>query len=84
MGADDRDIVISKMGEAARLQFDARKLMKAHVCWSSSTNLYHATLLGGEFDNCHGQGPTKEMAMISLRLTVRARRRSKVGKSSEL
>ena len=49
--------------------------MKAHICWSPWTNLYHATLLGGEFDNCHGQGPTPEMAMVSLKLTVRVRRK---------
>jgi hypothetical protein len=49
--------------------------MKAHIQWSPWTGLYHATLLGGEFDNCHGQGPTPDQAMISLKLTVRAKRR---------
>lgn len=39
-------------------------------------NLYVSTLLGGEFSNCHGQGPTPEQAYISLLLTVRARRRN--------
>ncbi len=34
-----------------------------------------ATLLGGEFDNCHGQGPTPDQARVSLLLTVRAKRR---------
>jgi hypothetical protein len=38
-------------------------------------NLYVSTLLGGEFANCHGQGPTPEGAYISLLLTVRAKRR---------
>lgn len=38
--------------------------------------LYVSTLLGGEFDNCHGQGPTLEQALISLKLTVRARRKN--------
>ena len=49
--------------------------MKAHIQYSPWTNLYVATLLGGEFDNCHGQGPTPELAMVSLKLTVRARRK---------
>lgn len=49
--------------------------MKAHVYQSLWTGLYYATLLGGEFDNCYGQGETMEGAMISLRLTVRVRRK---------
>ena len=49
-------------------------MIKAHIQYSPWTNLYHATLLGGEFDNCHGQGETPDGALISLRLTVRARR----------
>jgi hypothetical protein len=49
--------------------------MKAHIQYSPWLNLYVATLLGGEFDNCHGQGPTPEMAMISLQLTVMAKKR---------
>jgi predicted RNase H-like HicB family nuclease len=31
--------------------------------------------LGGEFANCHGQGPTIEQAEISLKLTINALRR---------
>lgn len=49
--------------------------MKAHIQYSFWTGLYHATLLGGEFANCHGQGPTPDQAIISLKLTVRAMRR---------
>jgi hypothetical protein len=49
--------------------------MKANIKYCFWTNLYHATLLGGEFDNCHGQGPTPDLAMISLKLTVNAKRR---------
>lgn len=49
--------------------------MKSHIQFCFWTGLYHATLLGGEFANCHGQGPTPEQAFISLKLTVRARRR---------
>lgn len=52
--------------------------MKAHIQYSPWINLYVATLLGGEFDNCHGQGPTPDMAMISLKLTVYAKRRMKL------
>ena len=53
------------------------EVMKAHVQWSALTNLYVSTLLGGEFSNCHGQGPTPELAMISLKLTVNALRRER-------
>lgn len=49
--------------------------MKYHLYHSIWTNLYHTTLLGGEFANCHGQGPTPEQAVISLKLTVNALRR---------
>ena len=49
--------------------------MNAHIHKSLWTGLYHATLLGGEFANCHGQGPTPEMAKISLKLTDRVRRK---------
>jgi hypothetical protein len=44
--------------------------MKAHVQYSPWINLYVATLLGGEFDNCHGQGKTPEDAIISLKILV--------------
>ena len=50
--------------------------MKAHIQYSSWINLYVATLLGGEFDNCHGQGKTPEMAMESLRMVLRIRRKN--------
>lgn len=49
--------------------------MKAHVYKSLCSGLYHATLLGGEFDNCHGQGPTPEHALTSLKLVVRIRQK---------
>lgn len=48
--------------------------IKAHIQFSHWNGLYVATLLGGEFANCHGQGPSPELAMISLKLTVRALR----------
>ena len=41
------------------------------------TDRVTATLLGGEFDNCHGQGDTEEAAIMSLKLTVNARRRNR-------
>ena len=50
--------------------------MKAHIQYNALTNLYYATLLGGVLDNCCGQGPTPELAMISLKLTVRARNKN--------
>lgn len=34
------------------------------------TGLYHTTLLGGEFANCHGQGSTPESAVVSLKIRV--------------
>lgn len=49
--------------------------LEYHICRSYWTGLYYATLLGGEFDNCHGQGKTPEEAVLSLKLTVAARRR---------
>lgn len=49
--------------------------MKAHIQYDAIRNLFIATLLEGEFSNCHGQGKTKTDAMISLLLTIRALRR---------
>jgi len=40
------------------------------------TGLYISTLLGGKFDNCHGQGRTPEQALISFKLAVRIRRKA--------
>jgi hypothetical protein len=51
--------------------------VKTHCYQSLWNGLYYATLLGGEFANCHGQGSTPEGAMISLKLTVNARRRER-------
>jgi len=39
------------------------------------TSLYHTTLLGGEFANCHGQGSTPEGAVTSLKIRVNQLRR---------
>jgi hypothetical protein len=50
--------------------------MKAHVQYSPWINLYVATLLGGEFDNCHGQGKTPEDAIISLKILVNLKRKA--------
>lgn len=44
--------------------------MQYATWFSPFTNLYHTTLLGGEFDNCHGQGRTEDEAAISLRIRV--------------
>jgi len=45
-------------------------MLKAHIHRSVWTNRYESTLLGGEFSNCHGQGESPEMAMISLKIRV--------------
>jgi hypothetical protein len=37
----------------------------------------YATLLGGEFDNCYGQGKSYEDAVISLKIVVNLRRRKR-------
>lgn len=34
------------------------------------TGLYQAYLLGGEFDNCSGQGNTPDTAVISLKIRI--------------
>jgi len=34
------------------------------------TGMYYALLLGGEFDNCYGQGVTEEEAFKSLKLRI--------------
>lgn len=34
------------------------------------TGLYYTLLLGGRFSNCHGQGPTPEDAITSLKIRV--------------
>lgn len=34
------------------------------------TGLYYAYLLGGEFDNCYGQGSTPDIAVISLKIRI--------------
>lgn len=47
-----------------------------HLSRDWRTRLYTATLLGGEYANCYGQGPTPEQAEISLRMAVRVRRRN--------
>lgn len=51
--------------------------MEAHIQYSPWINCYVATLLGGEFNNCHGQGRTPELAMISLKMRVNQLRRIK-------
>lgn len=34
------------------------------------TQFYYATLLGGEFPNCYGQGSTLEMSVVSLKIRL--------------
>lgn len=54
-----------------------------HLHYDRFNNRYIATLMGGEFDNCHGQGPTPDYAVISLKLTVNALRNEKIRKKFE-
>lgn len=44
--------------------------MKYHIGYDVFIGLFVTTLLGGEFDNCHGQGKTQEEAVKSLVLRV--------------
>ena len=46
------------------------KPLEYHLSCSVFTGLYSATLLGGEFGNCHGQGSTPEGAVASLKIRV--------------
>lgn len=39
--------------------------------------MYVATLLGGEFANCHGQGKTENDAVASLKITVNISRKNR-------
>ena len=42
-----------------------------YIIWRNIfTGLYHTTLLGGEFANCHGQGRSEHEAFISLKIRV--------------
>lgn len=50
--------------------------LKAAIHYNPFDNMFHATLLGGMFSNCHGQGPTIDQALVSLKLTVNAKFRS--------
>jgi len=51
--------------------------LKYHLYRNLWNGLYYADLLGGEFDNCYGQGSTPEEAVISLKLAVRIRRKNR-------
>lgn len=55
--------------------------MKYHLSRSVFTGLYYTTLLGGEFDNCHGQGRTEKEAVASLKIRVNQLRNIKSRKS---
>lgn len=55
------------------------------VSWNVFTRLYTFDLLGGEFDNCYGQGRTQEQALNSLRFAVHWRRRKRLdGKKDQI
>ena len=44
--------------------------MNYHIYKNVFTGLYHTTLLGDKFSNYHGQGPTVEDAVTSLKIRV--------------
>lgn len=44
--------------------------MNCDICYNFFTRLYYATLLGGEFANCYGQGSTPKDATISLKIRM--------------
>jgi hypothetical protein len=58
--------------------------MKYRIDYDRWRNLYVSTLLGGEFNNCWGQGRTPEGSYISLKLAVRVRRKNAHTKSQAL
>jgi len=45
--------------------------MKCSIYRDVFTGLYHSTLLGGEFSNCHGQGTTSDESVTSLKIRVK-------------
>jgi len=50
--------------------------MNKHTLFNPFTGLYNATLLGGEFSNCHSQGLTPEEALVSLKIRINQLRRN--------
>jgi hypothetical protein len=44
--------------------------MKYHLYKDVFTNTTYATLLGGEFSNCYGQGRNENEAVASLKIRV--------------
>lgn len=54
--------------------------MKAHVSRDVVSGLFTASLLGGEFANCYGQGRTVDGAMASLRVRVNQLRKLRAAK----
>lgn len=57
--------------------------LKYRISRDVFTLLYTADLLGGEFDNCYGQGRTVEQALNSLRFAVFWRRRKRFEKQQD-
>lgn len=45
---------------------DKKYEIKYHLSYDVFNDLYRTTLLGGEFDNTHGQGKTEKDAVKSL------------------
>jgi len=55
--------------------------MKYSIFRDVFTGSYYTTLLGGGFDNCHGQGSTADEAVVSLKIRVNQLRRKTLVKS---
>ena len=56
--------------------------MKYSIYRDVFTGLYYATLLGGEFSNCYGQGSTEKDSVASLKIRVNQLRNAKITVSS--
>lgn len=50
--------------------------MSCDIYFNVFTGLFYAVLLGGEFSNCYGQGPTVDSCITSLAIRVKQFRRS--------
>lgn len=53
------------------------RILKAHISRNWLDGFYNADLLGGELDNCYGQGRTADEAIKVLKLSMNARRRER-------
>lgn len=75
----NKDIITIMEDYKDNISFDLSILtdLKYHLSHDVFTGLYYATLLGGEFSNCYGQGKTEDEAVSSLKLRVNQLRNKK-------